>query len=59
MKKFTLILIGVFCASIFVFGQQKQITLNIKNVTVKEALEALKKTGGYSYWFSRVLITMV
>jgi TonB-dependent receptor len=51
MKKFTLILIGVFCASIFVFGQQKQITLNIKNVTVKEALEALKKTGGYSYWF--------
>ena len=51
MKKFTLILIGVFCASIFVFGQQKQITLNIQNVTVKEALEALKKTGGYSYWF--------
>jgi TonB-dependent receptor len=51
MKKFTLILIGVFLASIIVFGQQKQITLNIQNVTVKEALEALKKTGGYSYWF--------
>jgi TonB-linked SusC/RagA family outer membrane protein len=51
MKKFTLILIGVFLSSIFVFAQQKQITLNLNNVTVKEALEALKSTGGYSYWF--------
>lgn len=51
MKKFTLILIGVFFATVFVFGQQKQITLNLNNVTVKEALEALKTKGGYSYWF--------
>ena len=51
MKRFTLILIGVFLASIFVFSQQKQITLHLNNVTVKEALEALKKTGGYTYWF--------
>lgn len=51
MKRFTLILIGVFFTSIFVFSQQKQITLHLNNVTVKEALEALKKTGGYTYWF--------
>ncbi|MEI6752858.1 MAG: secretin and TonB N-terminal domain-containing protein, partial [Paludibacter sp.] len=51
MKKFTLILFGAFFASILVFAQQKQITLNLNNVTVKEALEALKTTGGYSYWF--------
>lgn len=51
MKKFTIILIGAFFVSIFSFSQQKQITLNLNNVTVKEALEALKKTGGYSYWF--------
>lgn len=46
-----LILIGAYFASIFVFSQQKQITLQLNNVTVKEALEALKKTGGYTYWF--------
>ncbi|MEI7501701.1 MAG: SusC/RagA family TonB-linked outer membrane protein [Paludibacter sp.] len=51
MKKFTLILIGVFFAIMFVFSQQKQITLNLNNVSVKEALEALKSNGGYSYWF--------
>lgn len=51
MKKFTLILIGVFFASMVVFSQQKKITLNLNNVTVKEALEAIKKTGGYTYWF--------
>ncbi len=51
MKKFTLILFGAFFASIFLFAQQKQITLNLNNVTVKEALEVLKTTGGYSYWF--------
>jgi len=51
MKKFTLIIVGAFFVSMFVFSQQKTITLNLRNVTVKEALEALKTTGGYSYWF--------
>ena len=51
MKKFTLILIGVLFVSTVVFGQQKQLTLKLNNVTVKEALEAIKTIGGYSYWF--------
>ncbi|MFZ4724426.1 MAG: TonB-dependent receptor [Paludibacter sp.] len=51
MKKFTLILIGAFFASILVSAQQKQMTLKLSNVTVKEALETLKTKGGYSYWF--------
>ena len=51
MKRFTLILIGAFFASMFVYSQQKKLSLNLNNVTVKEALEAIKKTGGYTYWF--------
>jgi len=51
MKKFTLILIGAIFVSISGIAQQKQITLHLNNVTIKEALETLKKTGGYSYWF--------
>jgi TonB-dependent receptor len=51
MNKFTLLLIGTFFSSMIVFAQQKQMTLKLTNVTVKDALEVIKSKGGYSYWF--------
>jgi TonB-linked SusC/RagA family outer membrane protein len=34
------------------FSQQKKVTLSLKNVTVKTALEALKAQSGLSYWIN-------
>ncbi len=34
------------------FSQQRKVTLSLKNVTVKTALEALKAQSGLSYWIN-------
>ena len=49
--KKTISIVGVlFCLNFPVFAQD--ISLNIKNVTVKEAMEHLKEASGYSFVFS-------
>lgn len=45
-----LIASAALCFNLSVFAQD--ISLEIKNVTVKEAIEQLKKTSGYSFVFS-------
>lgn len=50
MKKPVLFLLLVLCAFTQAYSQQKKLTLKLNNVTIKEALEALKTTGGYTYW---------
>ena len=42
--------ISAFCLSLSAYAQT--VTLNVNNVTVKEAMESLKKTSGYSFVFS-------
>lgn len=51
MKIHIIIFLTAFFISIPVFGQQEVLTLNLKNVTIKKALDEIKKIGGYSYWF--------
>lgn len=49
-NKAMLIASAALCFNLSVFAQD--ISLEIKNVTVKEAIEQLKKTSGYSFVFS-------
>lgn len=50
INKAILIASTAFCLSLSVFSQD--ISLKISNVTVKEAMEQLKRTSGYSFVFS-------
>jgi len=47
-----LLLILLLSLSVSTFSQQKKITLFLKNVTVKAALEALQTQSDVSFWFS-------
>ena len=49
--KMALITCFLVCAQI-VSAQEKNISLELKNVTVKEALEQLKAKTTYSLWFN-------
>ena len=49
--KYLMFLLVLFMASA-AFSQQKKVTLSLKNVTVKAALEALKAQSGLSYWIN-------
>jgi len=49
--KFLTLLLVLFMATA-AFSQQKKVTLSLKNVTVKTALEALKAQSGLSYWIN-------
>lgn len=49
INKAILIASTAFCLSLSVFSQD--ISLKISNVTVKEAMEQLKRTSGYSFVF--------
>lgn len=53
MKKirYILFLLVLFMATA-AFSQQKKVTLSLKNVTVKTALETLKAQSGLSYWLN-------
>ena len=51
MKTHLIIFLTAFFVAIPVFGQQKNLTLHFKDVTIKKVLDEIKKTGGYSYWF--------
>lgn len=51
-KKAALIAVASLCLNIQVFAQQ--VTLNMKNVTVKQAMNKLKQTSGYTFVFSSV-----
>jgi TonB-linked SusC/RagA family outer membrane protein len=42
----------IICLSTSTFCQQKKVTLSLKNVTVKAALEALQTESDVSFWFS-------
>jgi TonB-linked SusC/RagA family outer membrane protein len=45
------ILTLALCITVTAFGQQKKITLSNTRITVKDALESVKKQTGISYWF--------
>ena len=49
-NKAMLIASAALCFNLSIFAQN--ISLEINNVTVKEAIEQLKKTSGYSFVFS-------
>jgi len=49
--KYFMFLLVLFMATA-AFSQQKKVTLSLKNVTVKTALEALKAQSGLSYWIN-------
>jgi TonB-linked SusC/RagA family outer membrane protein len=49
--KYLMFLLALFMATA-AFSQQKKVTLSLKNVTVKTALEALKAQSGLSYWIN-------
>jgi TonB-linked SusC/RagA family outer membrane protein len=49
--KYLMFLLVLFMATA-AFSQQKKVTLSLKNVTVKTALEALKAQSGLSYWIN-------
>lgn len=44
-----ILLVGSICVAV---AQTSNVTLKLKNVTVKEALEKLKNQTGYSLWFN-------
>ncbi len=50
ISKAMLIASAAFCLNVSTFAQN--VSLNINNVTVKEAMAQLKKTSGYSFIFS-------
>lgn len=54
MKKFftATLLLALILFSPFLYGQEPQVSFDLKNVTVKEALEVLKKQSNYSLWFN-------
>lgn len=52
INKAALVAGALFCLNSWAFSQT--ISLNMKDVTVKEAMEQLKKTSGYSFVFSSV-----
>ena len=49
-KKALAIASAILCLNLSVYSQT--VTLNVNNVTVKEAMEQLKKTSGYAFVFS-------
>lgn len=49
-KKALAIASATLCLNLSVYSQT--VTLNVNNVTVKEAMEQLKKTSGYAFVFS-------
>ena len=49
-KKALAIVSATLCLNLSVYSQT--VTLNVNNVTVKEAMEQLKKTSGYAFVFS-------
>jgi TonB-linked outer membrane protein, SusC/RagA family len=51
-KMKSLLLLLIICLSTPIFGQQKRVTLSLKKVTVKAALEALQVQSDVSFWFS-------
>ncbi|MDR1341110.1 MAG: STN domain-containing protein, partial [Prevotellaceae bacterium] len=51
-NKAILIAVAALCLNLSLSAQD--ISLNISNITVKEAMEQLKKTSGYSFVFSSV-----
>ena len=36
--------------------QEKKITLNVRNITVKDAIETVKKQSGYSFFIDAILL---
>lgn len=48
----SLLLLVIICLSTSIFSQQKKVTLSLKKVTVKAALEALQIQSDVSFWFS-------
>jgi TonB-linked SusC/RagA family outer membrane protein len=47
-----LCLLTIFCASASVsYSQEVKITLNLSNVTVREALDEIKKQSEFSFWY--------
>jgi len=47
--KFILMVLSLYCFSFSTFSQS--VTLNVRNITVKEAIEQLKQNSGYSFVF--------
>jgi len=47
--KFILMVLSLYCFSFSIFSQS--VTLNVRNITVKEAIEQLKQNSGYSFVF--------
>lgn len=47
-----LLILSLFCSSGTVWAQQGTVTLNLNNVTVKEALEQLNTQTSYSLWLN-------
>ena len=52
-KKALAIVSATLCLNLSVYSQT--VTLNVNNVTVKEAMEQLKKTSGYAEGTEKVL----
>ena len=46
------LILSLFCSSGTVWAQQGTVTLNLNNVTVKEALEQLNTQTSYSLWLN-------
>ncbi|NDV45595.1 SusC/RagA family TonB-linked outer membrane protein [Paludibacter sp. 221] len=52
LVKAGVMLLFLWCCQFTISAQEKNITLNLKDVTVKDALEQLKSQTSYSLWFN-------